>query len=236
MQTEIIIFSQILLMLCLLATVYASGEKPFTLEKGKTALIVVDLVNEFVRDGGIMQVKAAKATLDANKRLIEFFRNNGLPVIYTKVLSRYDNIRVKLIKILRPEVLLRDKALVPGQKRYFTDVKKQLDVTDIVDEIYPKEGDYIIEKDLFDSFHGTHLDVLLRGLGIGYVVVTGTITNVCVESTAKGAFNYGYFPVIASDAASSDAPESYIDQIFTYFRRHWGRVMTSDEVIKELSR
>jgi len=159
-----------------------------------------------------------------------------MPVIYTKVFSRYDNVRVKLIKALRPEALLRDKALVPGQKRYFSDVKKELDVTDVVEEIYPKEGDYIIEKDLFDSFHGTHLDDLLRGLGIGYVVVTGTITNVCVESTAKGAFNYGYFPVIASDAASSDAPESYIDQIFTFFRRHWGRVMTSDEVIKELSR
>lgn len=196
----------------------------------------MDLVNEFVRDGGILQVKAAKATLDANRRLIEFFRNNGMPVIYTKVFSRYDNVRVKLIKALRPEALLRDKALVPGQKRYFPDVKKELDVTDVIEEIYPKQGDYIIEKDLFDSFHGTHLDDLLRGLGIGYVVVTGTITNVCVESTAKGAFNYGYFPVIASDAASSDAPESYIDQIFTFFRRHWGRVMTSDEVIKELSR
>ena len=158
-----------------------------------------------------------------------------MPVVYTKVFSRYDNVRVKLIKALRPEALLRDKALVPGQKRYFSDVEKELEVTDIIDEIYPKQGDYIIEKDLFDSFHATHLDDLLRGLGIGYVVVTGTITNVCVESTAKGAFNHGYFPVIASDASSSDAPESYIDQIFTYFRRHWGRVMTSDEVIGELS-
>lgn len=235
METGMAILSQILFTVCLLATVLASEEKPFTLEKGKTALIVVDLVNEFVREGGIMQVKAAKATLDSNKRLIEFFRNNGMPVIYTKVFSRHENIRVKLIKALRPEVLLRDKALVPGHKRYFSDVKKELDVTDIIDEIYPKEGDYIIEKDLFDSFHGTPLDVLLRGLRIGYVVVTGTITNVCVESTAKGAFNQGYFPVIASDAVSSDAPPSYIDQIFIHFRRHWGRVMTSDGVIKELS-
>jgi nicotinamidase-related amidase len=234
METEIVILGQTLLTLCLLSIVYAPREKPFTLKIGKTALIVVDLVNEFVRDGGIMQVKAAKATLDSNKRLIDFFRNNGIPVIYTKVLSRHDNIRVKLIKALRPEVLLRDKALVPGHKRYFTDVKKELDVTDIVDEIYPKESDYILEKDLFDSFHGTPLDVLLRGLEIEYVVISGTITNVCVESTAKGAFNHGYFPVIVSDAVSSDAPESYIDQIFTYFRRHWGRVITTDEVIKEL--
>ena len=115
------------------------------------------------------------------------------------------------------------------------ETRKQLEVTDIVEEIYPEEGDSIVGKDLYDSFHGTSLDVLVRGLDVGYVVVTGTVTNVCVESTAKGAFNHGYFPVIASDAVSADVPQSYIDDIYTYFRKHWGRVMTSDGVIKELS-
>lgn len=214
---------------------FPAANEPFSLENGKTALVVVDLVNEFVRDGGIMQVKSAKPTLGANKRLIEFFRREGMPVVYTKVFSRYENIRVRFIKALRPEVLLRDKALVPGHRRYFKDVRKRLDVTDIVEEIYPEEGDYIVEKDLYDSFHGTSLDLLLRGLGIWYVVVTGTVTNVCVESTAKGAFSHGYFPVIVSDAVSTDVPESYITDIYTHFKRHWGRVMMSDDVIKELS-
>ena len=234
MKTRIVIIAQVFFVVCLWSAAYAV--EPFTLEKGKTALIVVDMQNEFVRDGGIMQVKAAKATLDANKKLINFFRANGMPVIYTKVLSRYENIRVKFLRTMKPELLTQDKALVPGHKRYFTDVKKELIVTDVVDEIYPREGDYIVEKDLFDSFVGTLLDPLLRGLGVQYVVVTGTVTNICVESTAKGAFNHGYFPVITSDGSSSDAPEAYISNILTFFKRHWGRVMTSDEVAKELSR
>ena len=50
-----------------------AAKKPFILTRGKTALVVVDLQNEFVRDGGLIQVKDAKATLDTNKKLIAFF-------------------------------------------------------------------------------------------------------------------------------------------------------------------
>ena len=64
-------------------------EKPFILGRGKTALVVVDLQNEFVRDGGLIQVKDAKATLDTNKKLIEFFRKNAYAGrLYQNVITR----------------------------------------------------------------------------------------------------------------------------------------------------
>jgi nicotinamidase-related amidase len=114
-------------------------------------------------------------------------------------------------------------------------VGKELDVTDMVAELYPEKGDHIIYKRWFDAFNGTHLDSLLHGLSIEYVLVTGTVTHICVESTAKGAFNRGYLPVIVLDGVSSFAPEHFIKELLIQFTRLWGRVMTSLEVIQELS-
>jgi len=212
-----------------------AAEKPFILERGKTALVVVDLQNEFVREGGLIQVKDAKATLDTNKTLIECFRKNAMPVIYTKM-SLHDDwaLPTKMIRFTEPD-RIEGKALLRGYKRYFTDIGKELDVTDIVGDVYPGKGDHIINKNWFDAFNGTRLDSLLHGFSVEYVVVTGTVTHICVESTAKGAFNHGYFPVIVSDGVSSFAPEHFIKELLHQFAGLWGRVMTSLEVIQELS-
>ncbi|HVP77702.1 MAG TPA: isochorismatase family cysteine hydrolase [Thermodesulfobacteriota bacterium] len=209
--------------------------KPFTLQGGKTALIVVDLQNEFVRDGGLIQVKDAKATLETNKKLVGFFHQKGMPVIYTKM-SLHDDwaLPMRMIKFTEPD-RIQGKALLPGHKRVFTDVGKELDVTDIVEEVYPEKRDPIIHKHWFDAFNATHLAPLLQGLSVEYVVVTGTVTHICVESTAKGAFNHGYFPVIVSDGVSSFAPEHFVKELLNQFENLWGRVMTSAEVIEELS-
>ena len=217
---------------CLLSTAYAA--KPFTLEKGKTALIVVDMENDFVRDGGVLQTKAAKATLSANKKLIDFFHSSNMPVIYTRMVNRNKTIRSRLSSLNRPE-LTKANAITPGYKRYFPDVKKELDVADVVDEIYPSKGDYVIDKDLFDAFQGTNLDLILRSHGVESVLVTGTVTHICVDSTAKGAFNHNYNAVIASDAVSSYASDPFIKELLANFGRLWGRVMTSDEAVQELS-
>ncbi len=214
---------------------HKAAEKPFILRRGKTALVVVDLQNEFVRDGGLIQVKDAKATLDTNKKLIEFFRKNGMSVVYTKMSLGDDRVLpMKMIRFTEPD-RIQDKALLPGHKRYFSDVGRELDVTDIVAEVHPEKGDHIIDKKWFDAFNGTNLDPLLHSLSIESVVVTGTVTHICVESTAKRAFNHGYFPVIVSDGVSSFAPEHFIKEMLNQFTGLWGRVMTSLEVIQELS-
>jgi ureidoacrylate peracid hydrolase len=78
--------------------------KPFVLRRGKTALIVVDLQNEFVRDGGLIQVKDAKVILDTNKKMIEFFRKNAMPVIYTRMSLRDDwALPMKMIRFTEPD-------------------------------------------------------------------------------------------------------------------------------------
>jgi nicotinamidase-related amidase len=213
----------------------SAGGTPFKIQRGKTALIVVDLQNEFVRDGGLIQVKDAKASLDTNRKLIGFFHKMGMPVVYTRM-SLHDDwaLPMKMIRFKEPD-RVQGKALMSGHKRFFTDVERELEVTDIVEEVYPERGDHIVHKHWFDGFNGTHLGPLLHGLSVEYVVVTGTVTHICVESTAKGAFNHGYSPVIVSDGVSSFAPEHFIRELLNQFANLWGRVMTSAEVMQELS-
>jgi nicotinamidase-related amidase len=224
-----------LLVLVTAANVYAEDIKYFKLTKGKTALIVVDMQNDFVRDGGKLVVKTAKATLQPIKKLIDFFRTNNMPVVYTKVVNRNDNLRAKFGNIKDPS-RAKDHVIEPGYMRHFTDVNKKLDVTDVVEEIYPTGKDYIVVKDYYDAFHGTHMDVLLRSLGIEYVVVTGTVTHLCVETTAKGAFQHHYGPVLVSDCISTWMPDAFVSGMLGQFTKFFGRVLTSDEVVKEMSK
>jgi nicotinamidase-related amidase len=206
----------------------------FKIEKSNTALIVIDLANEFVREGGKLHVPSAKATLPTNRKLIDFFRINNMPVIYTKTYDRSWNLRVQFANIRDPE-RIPNKVHVPGHKRYFSDVKKELDVTDIVEEIYPVEGDYIVEKELLNAFNNTNLDLLLRSLDVKSVVITGTLTHICVESTFKAAFEMQYRAVMVSDAVSTWLPDEFVEKLFEIYRQMWGKVMTSSEVMKELS-
>jgi len=226
-----IILSLAVLICCFQAAAYGAPPPAFVPEKGKTALIVVDMQNDFVRDGGILQTKAAKATLGANRKLIDYFHANKMPVIYTRLVDVNDNQRVRLMKVGRPDAL-KANAIVPGFKRFYPDVQKELDSAGVVDEIYPAKGDI----DLFDAFQGTNLDIVLKANGIQTVLVTGTVTQICVDSTGKGAFNHGYNAVLISDAISTDASEPFVKELLTNFGRLWGRVMMSDRAIQELSR
>ena len=74
---------------------------------------------------------------------------------------------------------------------------------DIVDEIYPEAGDLIVEKYGYNAFHHTRLAEALRANGVIDLVVTGTVTQICVEDTVHGAFHEGYRTVVVSDAVSS---------------------------------
>lgn len=207
----------------------------FQINKAETAIIVIDLANEFVREGGRVYVESAKSTLPANKKLIDYFRANNMPVIYTKTYDRSWNLRVQFGNIRDPQ-RIPDNVHVPGHKRFFSDVGRELDVTDIVDEIYPEKHDYIVEKEQLNSFTNTNLDLILRTLNIKNVIITGTLTHVCVESTFKAAFELQYRPVMVSDAVSTWLPDAFVEQMFEVYQQMWGRVMTSEEVIEELAK
>jgi nicotinamidase-related amidase len=167
------------------------------------ALLIVDMQNDFVRPGAPLEVPDARATIPAQRRLLAAFRERGLPVVYTRFLSHEED---NLLWLWSPQCHPGDRACWPGHTRRYADTEGELDCTAVVAELAPEPGDLVVDKFGYGSFHGTDLDEQLSGLGIRSVVVTGTVTQICVEETAREAFHHGYRTTVVADAVSSFAP------------------------------
>lgn len=168
------------------------------------ALLIVDMQNDFVRGGAPLEVPEARATIPAHRRLIEAARRRGLPVIYTKFLSHQED---SLLWEWSPQCRPPTKCCWKGHHRHYDDVGRELECTDVVEEIYPEPGDTIVEKYGYGAFHETPLALLLRDLGVRSLLVTGTVTQICVEETAREAFHHGFRTTLVADAVSSYAPD-----------------------------
>lgn len=93
------------------------------------------------------------------------------------------------------------------------------DWAEIVTEMGPKEGDFVITKRQWGAFYGTELDLELRRRGITTIVLCGISTNIGVESTARVAYEYGYNQIFAEDAMSAMSAEEHMFTITKTFPR-----------------
>jgi nicotinamidase-related amidase len=202
----------------------------------RLALVVVDMQNDFVREGAPMEVPDARLTIPQHRRLIAFFRQAGWPLIYTRYLAGPCR---TLVYEWSPQLEPPTLACQRGHRRYYADVGRTLDCADVIDEIYPQPEDirtneFIIDKYGYGAFHSTNLEDTLRSLGVESLVVTGTVTQICVEETAREAFHHGYKTTIVSDAVSSYIPDLHAATLKN-FALKFGWVNTTDEVLHELS-
>lgn len=194
------------------------------------ALIIVDMQNDFVRQGAPLEVPEARATIPAHRRLIAAARRRGMPVVYTKFLSHPE---YYLLWEWSPQCRPPTKCCWKGHRRYYEDVGRELDCTDVIDEIYPEAGDPIVEKYGYGAFHDTSLAPRLRDLGVESLIVTGTVTQICVEETAREAFHHGFRTTLVADAVSSYAPDLHAATLKN-FAMKFGWVDDSDTVLQAL--
>ena len=180
------------------------GYRIETIDPARAVVIVVDMQNDFVRQGAPLEVPDARATIAANRRLADGFRSRGLPVIYTRFISlESDNHLWRWSPQCWPEI----RCCWAGHMRRYGDSAGELDCSAIIDELGPAPGDIILDKHGYGAFSGTDLDRRLRNAGVRSLLVTGTVTQICVEETARETFHHGYNTVIASDAVSSFAAD-----------------------------
>jgi nicotinamidase-related amidase len=194
------------------------------------ALLIVDMQNDFVRSGAPLEVPEARATLSVHDRLIEAARRRGLPVVYTKFLSHPE---YYLLWEWSPQCRPPTKCCWKGHRRYYEDVGRELDCSDVIDEIYPAPGDPIVEKYGYGSFHDTSLGPLLRDMGVRSLLITGTVTQICVEETAREAFHHGFRTTLVADAVSSYAPDLHAATLKN-FAMKFGWVEESGTLLQRL--
>jgi nicotinamidase-related amidase len=196
-------------------------DKFFHLHRNTTALLVIDMQNAFLEPGALLEVSAGREIIPNIAQAIAQCRYLKVPVIWVHLDSSAPFGGLLLDKY----PAMRDKqVLFKGTHSFdlFADVPQ------------PMHDDFHIVKHKFDAFHGTDLNTLLRNIGVDTLIITGVTTNCCCESTARSAFEFDYKVVFTSDGTAAFEQKLH-EATLGSIRELFGRVLTVDEVIRELN-
>lgn len=149
----------------------------------KEALLIIDMLNDFVIEGAPLEVPETRKVLPNIKREIEKARAEGIPVIH--VCDSHDAQDKEFSKFGWPPHAIRG-----------TDGAK------VVDELKPQETDVVIEKTTYSGFHNTRLDETLKRIGVNSLRLTGCVTHICVMFTASDAVLRDYRVTVVKDAVA----------------------------------
>ena len=168
-------------------------------ERDRCVLMVIDMQNDFVLEGAVMEVKEAKNQIPKIRSLIDKCHELGVPVIYT--IQETDEVFCPLEIAATP--WLRDEGMRKGT------VGQQ-----VVKELAPAPGDISMVKRRFSAFYQTDLEIILRNVRgtvkpVDSIIICGTVTNICCESTARDAFFRDYKVIFGTDICSANTPEAH---------------------------
>lgn len=179
-------------------------------ERSKIALLVIDMINDYLTPQGKKYCAPCRSIIPDIKHLQSFARGKNWPVIY--VSTCLDSEREPLVE------------------KWGMHARKGTWGAEIVPELKPLAGDHLVNKRVYDGFYDTDLDDLLKRLKISTVVVTGIHTHVCVLLTALGAFYRGYRVIAVREGMATDNPANHESRL-PFFDTHVGQLLSLDEFI-----
>jgi biuret amidohydrolase len=177
-------------------------------ELDHAALIIIDMQRDFLEPGGFGEtlgndVSLLKAAVGPCKSVLAAARSAGILIIHTREGHRPDLSDAPRHKVERGEPALRigapgpmGRILVRGEPGH-----------DIVPELYPKDGEPVIDKPGKGAFYQTDLELMLKNRGIDTLLVCGVTTEVCVNTTVREANDRGFRCIVISDCCASYFPE-----------------------------
>ena len=207
-------------------------ERVLTPEPGRTALVVVDMQRGFLDLGEAMEVPPAREIVPAIQSLLRVFRAKRLPVVFTEFVYS-ENVPV-LIGSLHPE----HRPAPPGAPRGVglpsSSCLEGTASAETVPDLAPRPGEIVVRKRGYDAFAGTALDGALRARNVTSLVVTGTMTDICVLATVIAALHREYRVTVVEDGVATLWPEIQRASL-DIIGRAYGRVVTAKEVADQIS-
>ena len=203
------------------------SEAQIALDPRRTALIIQDMQNDVIIEGGAFADSGApehakQQNVVANVAgLAAACREAGVPVIHVWYVVEPGATGLKLNAPLFEGVKESD-ALVRGSWGAAP-----------ADGLEPQDGDHVVEKMRMNGFFQTRLDILLRGLGADTIVITGAWTNMSIEHTARHGADAGYRVWVASDGTSTTGDE-WQHAALDYAMTNVASVATCDELAQGL--
>jgi len=203
------------------------------LEPDRTALLIVDMQRGFVDPGQAMEVPQAREIVPVIRSLLDGFRGKQLPVVFTEF--TYSPAAPLLVGELHPE----HRPAAPGAPRGVgmpsSSCLEGDPSANTIEALAPHADELVVRKRWYDGFAGTELDGALRARGVTSLVITGTMTDICVLATVVGAFNREYRISVVADGVATLWPEiqrATLDIV----GRAFGRVVQSEEVLDTIAR
>jgi ureidoacrylate peracid hydrolase len=201
-----------------------TSERPFsehrqrveaTLDPERTAVIVVDMINEFLEDGGLMVLASGRALYQPIQELVDAAHAAGAKVVW---------LRDEHPDLSDPEFRKRIVHCLKGTWG-----------TQVVDALTPGPDDTIMPKHTYSGFFDTPLHETLQGMGMTTLVVTGVVTNICVRSTCHDAFFHGYDVLVPRECVSATSEREQESSLYD-IDTHYGTVTSLDHVLALLAK
>jgi len=189
-------------------TAVQASPYPFELSLAGTALVVIDMQRDFVEPGGFGEslgndVGELRGVIPVLAGVLQAVRAAGMFVVHTREghLPDLSDCPPAKLRRGRPSMRIGDpgpngRILVRGERGH-----------DIVDELYPVDGEPVVDKPGKGAFHATDFGDILAAHGVTRLVVTGVTTEVCVHTTVREANDRGYDCLVLSDCCGSYFPE-----------------------------
>lgn len=154
----------------------------------KKALLIIDMLNDFAHPQGVLYSPSVREIIPKLETILKSAREKGWLVVYLCDAHR------------------------PDDKEFETFPPHCLDNSwggEIVEELRPRDGDYLVKKRRYSGFFGTDLDLLLREKGIEELHLTGCLTDICVLFTCADAYFRGYKLYVSRSATAALTPTDH---------------------------
>ncbi len=185
--------------------------------------------NDFVQSAGFFgkvegqNMKIVEAIVPAVSNFLSFARRSGMKRVFVKTLH-FDYTNTNLWNTRLENEGRTPQLCVPGSWG-----------AEIVDELKPIEGEPVVIKHRYDAFLDTDLSLILRTMKVKNILISGTKTNVCVDTTTRHGFMNGFLPVVLKDCVAT--PDAGMQETILWnLGQYFGYVAPTEEIIQNLQR
>ena len=176
----------------------------------KSAVIVIDMLNDFVT--GPIASPRVNHIIEPIAQLCDYAREHDMPVIYAND-SHTPEID-KEFKVWGPHA-------VEGTKG-----------AEVITELTPKQGDFVIPKKTYSGFYETTLELVLRELGVDTVIITGWQADCCCRHTSADAFFRGFKIVVPKETTDTTTEEGYLGGLEYIKNIYGGEIVNLADIMK----
>lgn len=166
----------------------------------KSALLIIDMQNDFLLPGAPAEVPGAIKIVPVAQKLLDFCREKKITVFHVIRQYRYDGTDIENFR--RGEFLQNARYLLPGTPG-----------AEIISELKPVEGEFIIVKPRFSAFFSTELELMLKPIKIDDIVICGVQYPNCIRATALDSVSYDYSTTVITDATAGADDEIELSNI-----------------------